>query len=249
MAAHIYVRPQGRVMDRGTVFSLTIGGFPVLDSAIGNGIWMLLLAFAKLYTPHKQKSCNQHSAMTETTVKQRAFAFIMLDLKKWDSGFVNDGTFLAQLTPRAGIPPVIAWRRTRHRIKTVSSAHFISRNRSVAAAYGRKPGYVASKKCQLGDCVNRFAHARLLPCVSSLQPEYSRCNRCLAVKSIWDRSLYLVVKISSDIMTQHCSQICVLFMMFCRSDCWLCAGMWGKWLRNQPGNSSKYHVVWCTLTS
>ena len=85
MAAHIYVRPQGRVMDRGTVFSLTIGGFPVLDSAIGNGIWMLLLAFAKLYTPHKQKSCYQHSAMTETTVKQRAFAFIMLDFKKWDS--------------------------------------------------------------------------------------------------------------------------------------------------------------------
>ena len=36
---------------------------------------------------------------------------------------------------------------------------------------------------------------------------------------------YLVVKISSDIVTEHCCQVCVLFMMFCRSDCRLCADM------------------------
>ena len=34
-------------------------------------------------------------------------------------------------------------------------------------------------------------------------------------------------------MTEHCCQVCVLSMMFCRSDCRLCAGMCGKWLRNQ----------------
>ena len=28
---------------------------------------------------------------------------------------------------------------------------------------------------------------------------------------------YLVVKISSDIVTEHCCQVCVLSMMFCRS--------------------------------
>ena len=28
---------------------------------------------------------------------------------------------------------------------------------------------------------------------------------------------HLVVKISSDIVTEHCCQVCVLFMMFCRS--------------------------------
>ena len=35
----------------------------------------------------------------------------------------------------------------------------------------------------------------------------------------------LVVNISSDIVTEHCCQVCVLFVMFCRSDCRLCADM------------------------
>ena len=48
---------------------------------------------------------------------------------------------------------------------------------------------------------------------------------------------YLVVKIASDVLTEHCCQVCVLAMMFCCSDCRRCAGMCGKWLRNQ-GNSS-----------
>ena len=30
---------------------------------------------------------------------------------------------------------------------------------------------------------------------------------------------YLVVQISSDIVTEHWCQVCVLSMMFCRSDC------------------------------
>ena len=42
--------------------------------------------------------------------------------------------------------------------------------------------------------------------------------------------LYLVVKISSNIVTELCCQVCVLSMMFCRSAavCWHC-----KWLCNQ----------------
>ena len=50
---------------------------------------------------------------------------------------------------------------------------------------------------------------------------------CLRLKPYW------VVKISSDVVTEHCCQLCVLAMMFCRSDCQLCAGTCGKWLRNQ----------------
>ena len=43
---------------------------------------------------------------------------------------------------------------------------------------------------------------------------------------------YLVVKISFDIVTEHCCQVRILSMMFCRSDCrlWSCGG---QWLRNQ----------------
>ena len=48
---------------------------------------------------------------------------------------------------------------------------------------------------------------------------------------------YLVVEIAFDVLTEHCCQVCILAMMFCCSDCRLCAGMCGKKLRNQ-GNSS-----------
>ena len=36
---------------------------------------------------------------------------------------------------------------------------------------------------------------------------------------------YKVVRISSDIVNEHCCQVGVLSMMFCRSDYWLCADM------------------------
>ena len=42
MAAYLYVHPQGHVMDRveqsSCISSVTIAGFPVLDSVIGDGI-------------------------------------------------------------------------------------------------------------------------------------------------------------------------------------------------------------------
>ena len=49
------------------------------------------------------------------------------------------------------------------------------------------------------------------------------CFRCLAVNSVLRLKPYLVVKIASDVLTEHCCQVCVLAMMFCRSDCQLCA--------------------------
>ena len=85
------------------------------------------------------------------------------------------------------------------------------------------------------------AHARH----AILQPEYSCCYhrvcfRCLVVKSIWYwMKPYLVVKISSDIVTEHCCQVCILSMMFCHSVavCWH-----GKWLRNQQETPRSTHV-------
>ena len=39
------------------IFSVTIAGFSVLNSAIGNGFLMLLWDFVKFYIPHIPKSC------------------------------------------------------------------------------------------------------------------------------------------------------------------------------------------------
>ena len=39
---------------------------------------------------------------------------------------------------------------------------------------------------------------------------------------------YLVVRIASDVLTERCCQVCILAMMFCGSDCQLCAVMCGK---------------------
>ena len=64
---------------------------------------------------------------------------------------------------------------------------------------------------------------------------------------------YLVVKIAPDVLTEHCCQVCVLVMMFCRPDCRLCAGMCGKSGTSVPRvltksrrvNFTVYGAVWC----
>ena len=111
-------------------------------------------------------------------------------------------------------------------VSTVYSAPLISCH-WVLRAVGREPMCAASKVCQLGDCVDRLAHAWQ----ASLQPQYLFCYRiryrCLAVIGYIYLRLkpYLVVKISSDIVTEQCCQVCIMSMMFCRSDCLLCADM------------------------
>ena len=69
-----------------------------------------------------------------------------------------------------------------------------------------------------------------------IQPEYPVLFLMFSGEFCLRLKPYLVVKIASDKLTEHCCQVCVL-AMFCRSDCRLCAGMCGKWLSNQ-GNSS-----------
>ena len=66
-----------------------------------------------------------------------------------------------------------------------------------------------------------------------IQPEYPVLFSMFSGEFCLRLKPYLVVKIAADVLTKHCCQVCVLAMMFCRSDCWLCAGMCGKWLRNQ----------------
>ena len=82
---------------------------------------------------------------------------------------------------------------------------------------------------------DRLAHAQQTRVSSQSIPCCFRCQKfsgefCLRLKP------YLVVEIASDVLTEHCCQVCILAMMFCCSDCRLCACMCGKWLRNQ-GNS------------
>ena len=89
----------------------------------------------------------------------------------------------------------------------------------------------------LQKCANFSDCGPINACVTDthIQPEYYPVlllsmlsgEFCLRLKP------YLVVKISSDVVTEHCCQVCFLAMMFCHSNCRLCAGMCGKWLRNQ----------------
>ena len=65
----------------------------------------------------------------------------------------------------------------------------------------------------------------MVPCVSNLQPEV------FVLLSMFSDAMYLrlnphlVVKIYSDILREYCCQVCVLSMLFCRSDCWLCTDL------------------------
>ena len=85
--------------------------------------------------------------------------------------------------------------------------------------------YVAAIFCAVTTC--RGFHLTVIAW-PRIRPEYpvlfsmSSGEFCLRFKP------YLVVKIASDVLTEHCCEVCVVAMMFCRPDCRLCAGMCGK---------------------
>ena len=91
----------------------------------------------------------------------------------------------------------------------------------------------------LQKCVNFSDCGPISACATDtrIQPEYPVLFSMFSGEFCLRLKPYLVVKIVSDVLTEHCCQVCVLAMMFCRSDSQLCAGMCGKWLSNQ-GNSS-----------
>ena len=72
-----------RVEQLSCIFSVTIAAYPVPDSATGDGFCLL----SPNYTYFTCRNCVcQHSVMTETTVKQRAFAFICpMSNMYWDT--------------------------------------------------------------------------------------------------------------------------------------------------------------------
>ena len=101
-----------------------------------------------------------------------------------------------------------------------------------------------NQRMSLQKCVNFSDCGLISACATDtrIQPEYPVLFSMFSGEFCLRLKPYLVVKIASDVLTEHCCQVCVLAMMFCRSDCRLCAGMCGKWLRNQ-GNSSYQHTT------
>ena len=87
----------------------------------------------------------------------------------------------------------------------------------------------------LQKCANFSDCGPISACVTDtrIQQEYPVLLLMLSREFCLRLKLYLISKISSDVVTGHCCQVCILAMMFCCSDCQLCAGMCGKWLHNQ----------------
>ena len=141
-------------------------------------------------------------------------------------------------TPRGEIPPDcgrLAEKLALEHLDCFPGLFYFMPLRSIEEALEREPACVASKVCQLDD------PARVVVLLSMLSGEiYLRLKPCL------------VVKISSDVVTKHFCQVCILFLMLCRSDCWLCTyavSDHGDCAIKQlvgPG-SSEYHVVWLHL--
>ena len=102
-----------------------------------------------------------------------------------------------------------------------------------------------NQRMSLEKCANLSDCGTISACATDtrIQREYPVLLSMLSGEFCLILKLYLVVKISSDVVTEHCCQVCVLSMMFCRSDCRLCAGMCGKWLRNQktPRSTTCFH--------
>ena len=68
---------------------------------------------------------------------------------------------------------------------------------------------------------DQLAHARQ-PTDMRIQPEFPELLSMLSGEFCQRLKPYLVVKISSDVVTEHCCQVCILAMMFCCSDCRWC---------------------------
>ena len=186
----------------------------------------------------------QHSVVAETIGKQRAlFAFIVPDFHVLGHPVSFTSRYCWHSKHQANVNTT--WRDSARLWSPGGEAgtgafRLFPRPRlfhatEVEEALEREPACVASKVCQLDD------PARVVVLLSMLSGEiYLRLKP------------YLVVKISSDVVTKHFCQVCILFMMLCRSDCWLCADAVSDHgdcaIRQLVGpGSSEYHVVWLHL--
>ena len=191
--------------------------------------------FCRLSANHTYITCQnflcQYSLMAETTVKQRAFAFIIDRLRVPTLGypalFTRSGHTVINPRARDSARPWFAWRRSWHgTVYTVSPAPLWHANGMQQRRRRGKPAYLASLRMPTsGDFADQFAHAWYeLPC--ALSPISSQSFRVVidVCGTIYLRLKPHPVEISSDIVTEYSCQVCILSMMFCRSDrrlCWL----------------------------
>ena len=174
-----------------------------------------------VHTSHSE-ICMKHSVMAETTVKQCAFAFIMFDIQHWDIG--RSKHMANRYTPRAGrlwspggevgtaAFRLFPWPNLSHETECSGGAG----ERTNVCRFTRVPTWVIAGT----DLCMRDT----LPCLQS--PAMVFVLLTMLSGGIFLRlKPYVFVKISFDIVTEHCCQVCVPSMRFCRPDCRLCADM------------------------
>ena len=155
--------------------------------------------------------------MVETTLKPRAFAFIVPYIQH-ELG--NPALFLEHVnirqTSSVVVPgfrqTVFAFRRSWHskRFDCFPRPLWFHATECCVCRFKSVPTWWLCGP--IGACMARLSPARIFVLSSS--------SLLMLSGEIYLRlKPYLVVKISSDIVTEHCCQVCVLSMMFCRSDC------------------------------
>ena len=154
--------------------------------------------------------------MAETTVKQRAFAFIAFHFQRIGlSRFVYVGAIFSAVTTCR------------------DSTWLWSPGGEVGTVAFKQQKLVnwGNQRMSLQKCVNFSDCGPISACATDTRtkPEYPVLFSMFSGEFCLRLKPYLVVKIASDVLTVHCCQVCVLAMMFCRSDCRRCAGMCGKW--------------------
>ena len=164
----------------------------------------------------------QHSAMVDTTLKPHAFAFIVSNIQHVLGNpalFFSARKHLANISGHARIPPDcvrLAEKLVLVAFRLFPSDPFDFMPLSAACVASSVPTWWLCGP--IGACAARLSPAKIFVLLWS--------SLLMLSGEIYLRlKPYLVVKISSGIVTEHCCQVCVLSMMFCRSDCRLCADM------------------------
>ena len=197
-------------MDRGTVWLYLKCDHCWLPSPqLGDRQWIFACC-CWLSTNHTYFTCwnfvCQHSVMAETTVKQRAFAFISCSISEIGlSRFVYVGAIFNAVTMCRGFHlTVIAWRRSWH--CCISWLHlrlfprpFSSHAMECSGIVGEEISVCRFKSVPTWVITNRLVHAQqarlsswrlAYPILSYPIPCWwsAGCFRCLAVNSVWDWS-------------------------------------------------------------
>ena len=109
MTEHLYVHPQGHVMDRETVELYLYCGHCWLPRPRLSDWWWIFLCFCKLSPNYIYLTCRnfvcEHSVIAKATVKRCAFAFNVFDLQILRWHYFSANMSQNVITPRAWIPP------------------------------------------------------------------------------------------------------------------------------------------------